>query len=107
MKPLADHVLIRKEPWTNKKKGMILLPDNSEIGKQFARGEVLAVGPGVFTHNGIQLIPPITIGDHVVYYTASAIPIMASDEEVYLVREPNIVAILDSGEFEARQSSST
>ena len=99
MKPLADHVLIRKESWPTRKAGKIILPDNSEIGKQFSRGEVVAVGPGCFTQTAIQLTPPMKIGDHVIYYVSSAIPIMCTDEELYLVREPNIVAILEEGEF--------
>jgi len=99
MKPLADHLLIRKESWPTRKAGKIILPDNSEIGKQFSRGEVLAVGPGIFTHNGIQLTPPMKPGDHVIYYITSAIPVICEDEELYLVREPNIVAILELGEF--------
>lgn len=97
MKPLAANIVIRQEPWTTQKAGSIIIPETAK--REWSRGEVLAVGPGCFTHNGVQLPPPLKPGDHVLYYTKYAISLTLNGEELHVVAEQNVAIILEAGEF--------
>ena len=97
MKMLADNILINPEKWPTKKHGLVIIPDVAK--KVFARGIVVEVGPGIF-QAGVQLPPSFKQGDHVLYYSDSAVPITMDEWEMHIVREPAILGVLEPGEFD-------
>ena len=99
MKMLADNVLVRPEPWPETKLGAILMPDNSAEKKNFARGVVKEVGPGLFLSNGDR--PPIEaeVGDHILFYKSNGVQLIVDKLDMVVISERTIIAILEPGDF--------
>ena len=104
MKMRANYVLVSPEGWPEAKLGSILLPDNDESKKKFARGTVIEVGPGLWLPNGER--PPIEVstGDHVLYFKAGAASIVVNEQNMHIVQEREILAILEPGDFSSEET---
>jgi chaperonin GroES len=96
IKPLGDRVLVR--PFTEedikgrKNASGIIIPDTVSKEKS-AQGKVLEVGPGRFVDG--KLIPvAVKKGDTVFFSKYSYDEVEQDGEELYLMREENILAIL-------------
>ncbi|KND48758.1 MAG: chaperonin GroES [Parcubacteria bacterium C7867-005] len=96
--PLGDRVLIRpmtvEEVDSNRKGGHfgIIIPDAVSKEKS-AQGIVLGVGPGKYIEGKlIQL--GVKVGDKVVFSRYSYDDVSDGVEDLYLVREDNILAII-------------
>lgn len=93
--PLGNRVLIKpftKEELEKKNSFGIILPDSGSKEKS-EQGKVLAVGPGVFDDG--KLIPmTVKVGDVVAFSKYGYDDITFQDEELYLIKEENILAIL-------------
>lgn len=57
-------------------------------------GEVIAVGNGAMLENGQRVPMDVKVGDTVVYTTFSGSPIKHNDEELIILNERDILAIL-------------
>ena len=99
MKMLANNILVNPEMWTEKKLGSIFLPADSKAKAVFSRGTVEGVGPGLWLSNGTQCPVEMKAGDHILYYTANAIPIVIGGREMQIVREQEVLAILSPSDF--------
>lgn len=99
MKMRANNVLVDPEMWTEQKIGAILLPDNQGAREKFARGTVIAVGPGLYLPGGEQIPIEVDVGDHILYFKAAAAEIVNQERPMHIVQEREILAILDPGEF--------
>eukprot|EP01033_Poteriospumella_lacustris_P013722 gene13723-9825_t len=88
--PLADRVLIKRITPQTKTAGGILLPE-SNIGKS-NEGEVLAVGPGFQTRDGLNIPVSVSVGDKVLLPEYGGLPIKVDGEEVFLFRNDEILA---------------
>lgn len=89
-KPLHDFILIEK-PETPDQIGNIFLPEVSIERSVIA--EVLAVGPGRRTKNGIT---PVSVkpGDKIVINKSTGETFKIDDKEVILIKEENIITKL-------------
>lgn len=66
-KPLGDYVLVKDETVDEKaKKSKIILTNSIERGDTVAT-KVLAVGPGIYTQNGLRIPMNVKVGDTVIY----------------------------------------
>lgn len=94
MVPLADRVLVRREDIPEKKTvSGIIMPDTAQKEKS-KLGTVLAVGPGRFGDEGDLIPMTVKIGDHVVFNAGWDNEVsLGDDEEYFLVRESDILAI--------------
>ncbi|MCM8774109.1 MAG: co-chaperone GroES [Candidatus Omnitrophica bacterium] len=93
IKPIGDRVLIKPSEEEEKTKGGIILPDTAKEKPQ--RGKVIAVGDGRKTDDG-KIIPlKVKVGDTVIYGKYSGTEITIDDEEHLIVKEEDILAILD------------
>ena len=93
--PLAARVLIKpftKEELEKKNTFGIILPE-SETKEKSEQGKVLAVGPGEYK-DGKFLSPGVKVGDKVVFSKYGYDEITVNGEELYLIKEENILAIL-------------
>lgn len=93
--PLSDRVLVRREDMPDKKSTAgIVLPDTAQKDKS-KMGVVLAVGPGRMSDNG-TLIPTTVKKGMKVFFNAGwdNEVAMGDDNEYFLVRESDILAIL-------------
>jgi chaperonin GroES len=93
VRPLGDQVLIRADNAEDKSKGGIIIPDAAK--DKSSRGRVIAVGPGAVREDGLLVPLAVKEGDHVVYNVYSAQEIDIDGTELLLVKEGNILAVLE------------
>ncbi len=91
MKPMGDFILLKKHEGQETTKAGIILTSNTT---NHAKADVVACGPGLFTHTGNRI--PITVvpGDVVMITNQSAKDhnqIKLDDETYLLLRESDIV----------------
>jgi len=93
IKPLADRVLIKEDTESKEKKTSagIIIPVTVNEDKGSKRGEVVAVGPGR-VEEGELIKPSVKEGDVVLFQWGDKVKV--GEEEYYLVRESEILAII-------------
>jgi len=93
--PLGNRVLIKpftKEELEKKNSFGIILPD-SDSKEKSEQGKVLAIGPGIYDDG--KLIPmTVKVGDIVAFSKYGYDDINVEGQELYLIKEENILAIL-------------
>lgn len=99
----ADFVLIEPLQWNVVKRGRIILPDNSTEKKLYGHGRVEAKGPGLWLQSGTQCVVEVEVGDRVLYYKERAHEIEVGKVSMHLVSEPQIIAVLEDGDFETNE----
>ena len=92
VKPLADRVIIKAADAEEMTKGGIILPDTAKEKPQ--QGEVVAVGPGKVSDSGSLVDVTLKIGDKVLYGKYSGTEITIDGEDVLIMRESDILAVL-------------
>src|SRR5215468_12242455 len=91
--PLHDRVVIRRIEEKESIKGGIIIPDSAKEKQQ--EGEVIAVGSGKREKG--ELVPlDVKVGDRVLFGKYSGTEIKVDDEELLILREDEILAILES-----------
>jgi chaperonin GroES len=93
IKPLADRVLIKEDTESKEKKTSsgIIIPVTVNEDKGSKRGEVVAVGPGRI-EDGQLVELSVKAGDIVLFQWGDKVRI--GEEDYYLVRESEILAII-------------
>ena len=92
--PLHDRLIVRPAPPAEVTKGGIILPDTAQEKPQ--QGEVLAIGTGKIDDNGKTLPMAVKVGDTVLYGKYSGTEINAGGEDVLIMRESDVFAIVTS-----------
>lgn len=92
IKPLADRVVIKPVEALEKTKGGIYLPDTAQEKPQ--EGGVIAVGPGKVSDAGKTIAPQVKKGDKVLYGKYSGTEVTIDGEELIIMRESDILAIV-------------
>ena len=93
IKPLGDRVLIKPSEGKETTKGGIVLPDTAKEKPQ--EGEVVAVGEGRRTKEGKSIPLSLKKGDKVLYGKYSGTEITVDGEEYLIMREEDILAIIE------------
>jgi chaperonin GroES len=96
IQPLGNRALIRpftKGELVTKNSFGIILPDSGKEEKA-EQGTVLAVGPGVY-QDGKLLPVSVKVGDVVAFSKYGYDDINVDGEELYLIKDENILAILN------------
>lgn len=94
IRPLYDHVVVRRLESSTKTAGGIVLPDSAS--EKPNRGEVLAVGPGTPLDNGSLRPLSVKAGDQVLFGKYSGSELKIDDEEVLILKESDIIGIIDT-----------
>ncbi|MGB7754655.1 MAG: co-chaperone GroES [Salinisphaera sp.] len=92
IRPLHDRVVIKRIEEEQKTAGGIVIPDSAAEKPQ--RGEVVAVGNGKPLDNGEVRKPEIKVGDTVMFGKFSGTEIKVDGDEVVVMREDDILAVL-------------
>ena len=92
LKPLSDRVVIKQVAAEETTKSGIVLPGNAKEKPQEA--EVLAVGPGGVV-DGKEIKMEVKVGDHVIYSKYSGTEIKLDGEELLIVKQSDILAIVE------------
>lgn len=93
--PLADRVVVKAIEQEERTKGGIVLPDTAKEKPQ--EGEVLAVGSGRLLDNGQRVPLEVKVGDRVVFAKYGGTEVKVDGEEYIILRESDILAILNRG----------
>ncbi|MBU0636884.1 MAG: co-chaperone GroES [Patescibacteria group bacterium] len=94
LKPLYDHLIIKAINENEVTKFGIVLPDTIDKEKS-EKGEVIAVGQGKLLDNG-QIAPmSVKVGEKVMFKKYSPDEIKVDGEEYLIIRESDILAILE------------
>ena len=95
LRPLGDHVIVKPLKENEMTKSGIVLPDTVDKEKP-EKGEVIAIGPGKLMENGQRATMSVKVGDKVVFKKYSPDEIKVDDEEVLVLNESDIIAVLES-----------
>jgi len=93
LRPLGDRVIVKRFEEEEVAKGGIIIPDTAKEKPQ--QGEVIAVGKGKYGEDN-KLIPvEVKKGDKVLFGKYSGNEITVDGEEYLIMREDDILAILE------------
>ena len=92
VKPLADRVVVKSLEAEDKTASGIILPDTAKEKPQ--KGKVLAVGSGKVLENGTRQPMEVKTGETVIYAKYAGSEIKLDGEEVLIIKESDILAIL-------------
>ena len=92
LKPLADRVVVKPSQAEEMTKGGIIVPDTAK--EKPVWGEVIAVGPGRISDDGKTIAMEVKVGNKVLYGKYSGTEVTIEGEELLLMRESDIFAIM-------------
>jgi chaperonin GroES len=92
VRPLHDRLLVRRIEEKETVKGGIIIPDTAKEKPQ--EGEVLAVGNGKILDNGQKVALDVKVGDKILFGKYSGTDIKIDGEEVLILREDEVLAVL-------------
>lgn len=92
LKPLGDRVVLRQLAAEETTKSGIVLPGQNKEKPQQA--EVVAVGPGAVVDGKLEPME-VKVGDHVIYSRFVGNEIKIDDDEVMVVSQKDILAIIE------------
>lgn len=93
LEPLADRVVIKPKEETEEKVGSIIIPDTAK--EKPAEGTVVAVGPGRRNDEGERIPMSVKVGDVVLYGKYSGTEVKVNDEDLIIMRESEILAVIE------------
>jgi chaperonin GroES len=93
LQPLGDRVVVRREESDQVTAGGLVLPDSAK-GRP-TRGVVISVGDGKLNKNGSRTPLQVKVNDRVLFTSYGPDEIKIGDEELLLMREDDILAVID------------
>ena len=93
VRPLADRVLVRRIAEEEKTKGGLFIPDTAK--EKPAEGEVIAVGAGKADDSGKVRPLDVKKGDRILFGKYSGSEVKIDGEEYLILREEDVLGILD------------
>ena len=93
IRPLGEKVLIQRLEADERTAGGIVLPDSAK--EKPKRGTVLKVGEGKLLDTGERQALQIKAGDQVLFTSYAGTEVKVNDEEVLIMDESDILAVLE------------
>ena len=93
VRPLHDRLLIKRIEEKETVKGGIIIPDSAKEKPQ--QGKVIAVGNGKIKDDGKRIPLDVKEGDTILFGKYSGQEIKIEGEEFLIMREDEVLAILD------------
>ena len=93
LKPLGDRVVVRRSEEGEQVKGGIIIPDSAKEKPQ--RGEVVSAGSGKRLDNGKTAPMDVKAGDKVLFGKYSGSDVTVDGEELLVMREDEILAVIE------------
>ncbi len=93
IRPLGDRILIKRIKEEEKTKGGIIIPDTAKEKPQ--EGKVVAVGRGKKTDEGKLIALDVKAGDKVLFGKYSGSEVKIDGEEHLILREEDILGVLE------------
>ena len=93
LRPLHDRVVVKRMEEERTSAGGIVIPDSAT--EKPMRGEVIAVGNGKIMDSGDTRALDVKAGDAVLFGKYSGNEVKVDDEELVIMREDDIMAIIE------------
>jgi chaperonin GroES len=93
LQPLGDRVLVRRLEDAEQKVGSIIIPDTAQEKPQ--EGKVVAVGQGKLLDSGERAPIDVKAGDRILFGKYSGSDIKVDGQEYLIVREDEILGVLE------------
>ena len=96
VRPLHDRIIVQRIEEGEQKIGGIIIPDSAKEKPQ--QGKVIAVGQGKVKDDGTRTPLDVKAGDLILFGKYSGQEIKLDGEEYLIMREDEVLAVLDAGE---------
>ena len=93
IRPLHDRVVVRRKEEETTTPGGIVLPGSAT--EKPVQGEVIATGRGKILENGEVRPLDVKVGDTVLFGKYSGTEVKVEGEELLVMREDDIMAVID------------
>ena len=93
LRPLHDRILVKRLEEGDVKHGSIIIPDTAKEKPQEAK--VIAVGNGKVTEDGKKIPLDVKAGDLILFGKYSGSEVKIDGEEYLILREEDVLGILD------------
>lgn len=94
VRPLHDRIIVQRLDEGEQQIGGIIIPDSAKEKPQ--QGKVLAVGDGRMTDEGTRIPLDVQPGDLILFGKYSGQEITLEGEEYLIVKEDEVLAVIDS-----------
>ena len=94
VRPLHDRIIVERLDEGEQKIGGIIIPDSAKEKPQ--QGKILAVGGGKVTEDGKRIAMDVRPGNVILFGKYSGQDIKIDGEEYLIMREDEVLAVLDS-----------
>ncbi|MEX0937889.1 MAG: co-chaperone GroES [Pirellulales bacterium] len=93
LQPLGDRVVVEREASEERTAGGIVLPDSAK--DKPSRGTIVSVGNGRVLDDGSRSEMQVKVGDRVLFTSYAPETIKLGEEELLLMREEDILAVIE------------
>jgi chaperonin GroES len=94
LQPLGDRVVVKREEAETTTSGGIVLPDTAK--DRPSRGRIVSIGDGRLLDNGTRSPFQVKVGDRVIFSSYAGETFKVADEELLLMREDEILAVIEN-----------
>ena len=101
VRPLHDRILVKRIEEKETAKGGIIIPDTAKEKPQ--EGVVVAVGQGKKNDKGERIPLDVKVGDRILWskYSGTDLPIKISEEDYLIVREDEVLGVIEAAKHSA------
>jgi len=92
IKPLQDRVIVKRLDKEEEMRGSIVIPDTAKEKPQ--EGEIVAAGDGKVLDSGQKVAMSVKTGDRILFGKYSGTEVKIDDEEYLIMREDEVLGIL-------------
>jgi len=103
IRPLYDRIVVKRIETQEQKIGGLFIPDSAKEKPQ--EGEVVAVGKGKRLEDGKVVPLDVQVGDRILFGKYSGSDIKLDNEEYLIMREEEVLGILDAQPKAAKKAS--
>ncbi|MGP8244493.1 MAG: co-chaperone GroES [Bryobacteraceae bacterium] len=103
IRPLYDRIVVKRIEQKEQMQGGLYIPDSAKEKPQ--EGEVVAVGKGKRLENGSLVPLDVQAGDRILFGKYSGSDIKLDGEEYMIMREDEVLGILDAEPVETKKAS--
>jgi chaperonin GroES len=103
IRPLYDRIVVKRVESQEQKIGGLFIPDSAKEKPQ--EGEVVAIGKGKRLEDGKVVPLDVQVGDRILFGKYSGSDIKLDNEEYLIMREEEVLGILDSQPVAAKKAS--
>jgi chaperonin GroES len=103
IRPLYDRIVVKRIEEKEQMQGGLYIPDTAKEKPQ--EGEVAAVGKGKRLEDGKVVALDVQVGDRILFGKYSGSEIKLDGEEYLIMREDEVLGILDAKPVAAKKAS--